>query len=149
MQLVHTEEVTGSIPVSPTGIEPGQKLIGQTSSFLRDGVFVLLGGIWEINFRGPVVEEGVAFRREASRPSSNGTGKCRRWRRIRATTPPSGSGGQPLVSHPRGCVSVKAAHARNLMAKMLLSEYLGDAFGAVPFSNGIGRVGRTLQVRGR
>ena len=49
-RLVHTEEVTGSIPVSPTGIRPDQKPIGQTSSSLRDGVFVLLGGIWEINF---------------------------------------------------------------------------------------------------
>jgi len=50
MPLVHTEEVTGSIPVSPTGVRPAQKPIGQTSSSLRDGVFVLLGGIWEINF---------------------------------------------------------------------------------------------------
>ena len=31
-RLVHTEEVTGSIPVSPTSVRPGQKLTGQASS---------------------------------------------------------------------------------------------------------------------
>src|SRR5208283_6226728 len=39
-RLVHTEEVTGSIPVSPTDVRPGQKLIGQASS--QDGAFLLL-----------------------------------------------------------------------------------------------------------
>jgi hypothetical protein len=51
-RLVHTEEVTGSIPVSPTDVNPGQRLIRRTSSSLQDGVFVVLGGIWEINFAG-------------------------------------------------------------------------------------------------
>ncbi len=35
--LIHTEEVTGSIPVSPTDISPVHSLHGQLSSHLRDG----------------------------------------------------------------------------------------------------------------
>ena len=36
-RLVHTEEVTGSIPVSPTDVRPGQRLHGQLSSHAEDG----------------------------------------------------------------------------------------------------------------
>ena len=36
-RLVHTEEVTGSIPVSPTDIRPGQRLHEQLSSYSADG----------------------------------------------------------------------------------------------------------------
>jgi hypothetical protein len=35
--LLHTEEVTGSIPVSPTDVSPGQKLHEQLSSYSADG----------------------------------------------------------------------------------------------------------------
>ena len=42
-RLVHTEEVTGSIPVSPTDVSPGQKLHGQLSSYVRDGSFCRIG----------------------------------------------------------------------------------------------------------
>ena len=37
MPLVHTEEVTGSIPVSPTDVRPAQRLQGQLSSYAPDG----------------------------------------------------------------------------------------------------------------
>ena len=50
MKLVHTEEVTGSIPVSPTDVRPAQRPYGQLSSFAEDGSFCRLGGIWEIVF---------------------------------------------------------------------------------------------------
>jgi hypothetical protein len=36
-RLVHTEEVTGSIPVSPTDVSPGHSLNGQLSSHTKDG----------------------------------------------------------------------------------------------------------------
>ena len=36
-RLVHTEEVTGSIPVSPTDVRPDQRLHGQLSSYASDG----------------------------------------------------------------------------------------------------------------
>src|SRR6185437_11099405 len=36
-RLVHTEEVTGSIPVSPTDVRPDQRLHGQLSSYALDG----------------------------------------------------------------------------------------------------------------
>ena len=42
-RLVHTEEVTGSIPVSPTDVSPGQRLHGQLSSDLKDGSFCRIG----------------------------------------------------------------------------------------------------------
>jgi hypothetical protein len=35
--LIHTEEVTGSIPVSPTDVRPGQRLHEQLSSYSADG----------------------------------------------------------------------------------------------------------------
>ena len=35
--LIHTEEVTGSIPVSPTDVRPAQRLHGQLSSYASDG----------------------------------------------------------------------------------------------------------------
>src|SRR5690242_15662794 len=37
MPLVHTEEVTGSIPVSPTDVRPAQRLYGRLSSYAPDG----------------------------------------------------------------------------------------------------------------
>jgi hypothetical protein len=68
-RLVHTEEVTGSIPVSPTDVSPGQRPNGQLSSYTEDGSFCRLGGIWEIVF--------CRVRRSgASRLSSRGTGEC-------------------------------------------------------------------------
>ena len=36
-RLVHTEEVTGSIPVSPTDVSPGRRLYEQLSSRAKDG----------------------------------------------------------------------------------------------------------------
>jgi hypothetical protein len=42
-RLVHTEEVTGSIPVSPTDVRPGQKLLGQLSSYSEDGSCCRIG----------------------------------------------------------------------------------------------------------
>ena len=39
--LIHTEEVTGSIPVSPTSVTPGQKLMGRPHP--QDAAFVLVG----------------------------------------------------------------------------------------------------------
>ena len=36
-RLVHTEEVTGSIPVSPTHVSPGQRIHKQLSSYAEGG----------------------------------------------------------------------------------------------------------------
>ena len=47
-RLVHTEEVTGSIPVSPTDVRPGQRLHEQLSSHAEDGSCSALGAIWEV-----------------------------------------------------------------------------------------------------
>src|SRR5215472_7711255 len=48
MPLVHTEEVTASIPVSPTDVRPAQRLHGQLSSYALDGSCRRMGEIWEI-----------------------------------------------------------------------------------------------------
>jgi Restriction endonuclease NaeI len=71
MRLVHTEEVTGSIPVSPTDVRPAQRLHGQLSSTLRMGAVVVLGEIWEI-----VISRRAARRRR--------TGRCR-WDQLHKT----------------------------------------------------------------
>jgi hypothetical protein len=47
-RLVHTEEVTGSIPVSPTDVRPVQRLTDSSHPTHRMGAVAVLGGIWEI-----------------------------------------------------------------------------------------------------
>ena len=42
-RLVHTEEVTGSIPVSPTDVTPAQRTYEQLSSYAEDGSFCRIG----------------------------------------------------------------------------------------------------------
>jgi hypothetical protein len=51
-------------------------------------------------------------------------------------------GGRQLVGYPLRSMCVEAAHARNLEAKTLLSQYLGDAV----HSRGVGRHMRTVAV---
>jgi hypothetical protein len=108
-RLVHTEEVTGSIPVSPTAFGQLRGTLYRSHPPSRVRPLAYLGGFWEVRFSLPPGADGLrtvawgvagsaagwlaALRRGARSASSSGTGEGREKGLWRAERPPSGSGG--------------------------------------------------------
>src|ERR1700720_1288338 len=71
-RLVHTEEVTGSIPVSPTDVRPAQRLHGQLPSYAQDGSCSRIGrNLGDRHVPGGLLDVGAACAGNFIRPGES------------------------------------------------------------------------------